>query len=158
MCSLFLGATGHVPFLKKCKEAGLLNELFEGILEKLDSIQGKLLNDTASESGTELAKCKWILENQTSSLHAFSLPSLNYSLKTLVLDRELIQWSEHLLFLQGTKGQFLASTWWLTILTPVWGESNILFYPVQSLGKHMLPACIHRQNTQTQNNKPKNSS
>ncbi|KAK7808786.1 hypothetical protein U0070_010830 [Myodes glareolus] len=45
-----------VPFLKKCKEAGLLNELFEGILEKLDSIQEKLLNETASESGTESAK------------------------------------------------------------------------------------------------------
>lgn len=45
--------TGHIPFLKKCKEAGLLNELFEGILEKLDSIQGKLLNETASESDYE---------------------------------------------------------------------------------------------------------
>lgn len=42
-----------VPFLKKCKEAGLLNELFEGILEKLDSIQEKLLNETASESDYE---------------------------------------------------------------------------------------------------------
>uniref|UniRef100_A0A8C8U2A6 PHD-type domain-containing protein n=1 Tax=Peromyscus maniculatus bairdii TaxID=230844 RepID=A0A8C8U2A6_PERMB len=48
-------ATAKVPFLKKCKEAGLLTELFEGILEKLDSIQGKLLSETASESGTESA-------------------------------------------------------------------------------------------------------
>ncbi|KAL6067292.1 hypothetical protein STEG23_006130 [Scotinomys teguina] len=46
-------AIARVPFLKKCKEAGLLNELFEGILEKLDSIQGKLLNETASESDYE---------------------------------------------------------------------------------------------------------
>ncbi|XP_059129528.1 histone-lysine N-methyltransferase SETDB2 isoform X2 [Peromyscus eremicus] len=46
-------ATAKVPFLKKCKEAGLLNELFEGILEKLDSIQGKLLSETASESDYE---------------------------------------------------------------------------------------------------------
>ncbi|XP_057641637.1 LOW QUALITY PROTEIN: histone-lysine N-methyltransferase SETDB2 [Chionomys nivalis] len=46
-------ATVKVPFLKKCKEAGLLNELFEGILEKLDSIQEKLLNETASESDYE---------------------------------------------------------------------------------------------------------
>lgn len=58
MRSLFLDATAKVPFIKKCKEAGLLNELFEGILEKLDSIQEKLLNETASESGTESAKCK----------------------------------------------------------------------------------------------------
>ncbi|CAO2591169.1 PHD finger protein 11 [Lemmus lemmus] len=42
-----------VPFLKKCKEAGLLNELFEGIVEKLDSIHEKLLNETASESDYE---------------------------------------------------------------------------------------------------------
>ncbi|KAL1781215.1 histone-lysine N-methyltransferase SETDB2 isoform X1 [Sigmodon hispidus] len=46
-------ATVKVSFLKKCKEAGLLNELFEGILEKFDSIQGKLLNETASESDYE---------------------------------------------------------------------------------------------------------
>ncbi|XP_028726226.1 PHD finger protein 11 isoform X1 [Peromyscus leucopus] len=46
-------ATAKVPFLKKCKEAGLLTELFEGILEKLDSIQGKLLSETASESDYE---------------------------------------------------------------------------------------------------------
>ncbi|XP_036055679.1 histone-lysine N-methyltransferase SETDB2 isoform X3 [Onychomys torridus] len=46
-------AIAKVPFLKKCKEAGLLNELFEGILEKLDSIQGKLLSETASESDYE---------------------------------------------------------------------------------------------------------
>ncbi|XP_075806036.1 histone-lysine N-methyltransferase SETDB2 isoform X3 [Microtus pennsylvanicus] len=46
-------ATVKVPFIKKCKEAGLLNELFEGMLEKLDSIQEKLLNETASESDYE---------------------------------------------------------------------------------------------------------
>lgn len=74
MHSLFLDTTAKVPFLKKCKEAGLLTELFEGILEKLDSIQGKLLSETASESGTESAKCKQIVENRTFSSHAF--PSL----------------------------------------------------------------------------------
>ncbi|XP_050008222.1 PHD finger protein 11 isoform X2 [Alexandromys fortis] len=51
-------ATAKVPFIKKCKEAGLLNELFEGILEKLDSIQEKLLNETASESAIKSKACE----------------------------------------------------------------------------------------------------
>ncbi|KAB1267529.1 PHD finger protein 11 [Camelus dromedarius] len=43
-------------FLKKCKEAGLLNTLFEEILDKLHSIQGRLMDETTSESGTEITK------------------------------------------------------------------------------------------------------
>ncbi|XP_060246606.1 PHD finger protein 11A-like [Meriones unguiculatus] len=43
-------ATFKVPFLKKCKEAGLLNELFEGILENMDSILSRLIDERASES------------------------------------------------------------------------------------------------------------
>ncbi|XP_060247094.1 PHD finger protein 11-like isoform X2 [Meriones unguiculatus] len=51
-----LSTTGEifrVPFLKKCKEAGLLNELFEGILGKIDSIHGRLIDERASESEYE---------------------------------------------------------------------------------------------------------
>ncbi|XP_060247095.1 PHD finger protein 11A-like [Meriones unguiculatus] len=46
-------AVVRVPFLKKCKEAGLLNELFEGILGKIDSIHGRLIDERASESEYE---------------------------------------------------------------------------------------------------------
>ena len=53
MHSLFLDAAVKAPFLKKCKKAGLLNVLLEYILEKMDSTYGRLLDETASESGTE---------------------------------------------------------------------------------------------------------
>ncbi|XP_006837761.1 PREDICTED: PHD finger protein 11 [Chrysochloris asiatica] len=50
-------------FLKKCKEAGLLNDLFEEILDKLHLIQERLMNETTSESefeeiGTSLFDCR----------------------------------------------------------------------------------------------------
>ena len=53
MHSLFLDATVKAPFLKKCQEAGLLNVLLEYILEKMDLIHGRLLDETASESDYE---------------------------------------------------------------------------------------------------------
>ncbi|XP_011243325.1 PHD finger protein 11A isoform X1 [Mus musculus] len=46
-------AAVKAPFLKKCQEAGLLNVLLEYILEKMDLIHGRLLNETASESDYE---------------------------------------------------------------------------------------------------------
>ena len=53
MFFLFLDATVKIDFLRKCKEAGLLNDLFEEILDKLHLIQERLMRDTASDSGTE---------------------------------------------------------------------------------------------------------
>ncbi|XP_054557258.1 histone-lysine N-methyltransferase SETDB2 isoform X4 [Talpa occidentalis] len=55
-------AVMKVSFLKKCKEAGLLNDLFEAILDKLHSIHERLMDETASESdyeeiGTSLFDC-----------------------------------------------------------------------------------------------------
>ncbi|XP_058404117.1 histone-lysine N-methyltransferase SETDB2 isoform X2 [Diceros bicornis minor] len=52
-----------VAFLKKCKEAGLLNDLFEEILDKLHLIQQRLMDKTTSESdyeeiGTSLLDCR----------------------------------------------------------------------------------------------------
>ncbi|XP_015998603.2 PHD finger protein 11 isoform X4 [Rousettus aegyptiacus] len=52
-----------VAFLKKCKEAGLLNDLFEEILDKLHLIQERLMDETTSESdyeeiGTSLFDCR----------------------------------------------------------------------------------------------------
>ena len=41
-------------FLKKCKEAGLLDTLFEEILDKLHLIQERLMDETTAESGTEI--------------------------------------------------------------------------------------------------------
>nr|XP_045010488.1 PHD finger protein 11 [Jaculus jaculus] len=56
-------ATVRVPFLKKCKEVGLLTDLFEEILDKLHLIQGRLMDETTSESdyeeiGTSLFDCR----------------------------------------------------------------------------------------------------
>ncbi|XP_030738172.1 histone-lysine N-methyltransferase SETDB2 isoform X3 [Globicephala melas] len=52
-----------VPFLKKCKEAGLLNALFEEIVDKLHLIHERLRDETTSESdyeeiGTSLFDCR----------------------------------------------------------------------------------------------------
>lgn len=55
MFFLFLDAAVKIDFLKKCKEAGLLNDLFEELLDKLHLIQERLMGDTASDSGTEIA-------------------------------------------------------------------------------------------------------
>ncbi|KAF6376614.1 PHD finger protein 11 [Rhinolophus ferrumequinum] len=56
-------AVVKVAFLKKCKEAGLLNDLFQEILDKLHLIQERLMDETASESdyeeiGTSLFDCR----------------------------------------------------------------------------------------------------
>ncbi|XP_068382492.1 histone-lysine N-methyltransferase SETDB2 isoform X7 [Eschrichtius robustus] len=52
-----------VAFLKKCKEAGLLNALFEEMLDRLHLIQERLMDETTSESdyeeiGTSLFDCR----------------------------------------------------------------------------------------------------
>lgn len=52
-----------IAFLKKCKEAGLLNDLFQEILDKLHLIQERLMDETASDSdyeeiGTSLFDCR----------------------------------------------------------------------------------------------------
>lgn len=61
-------------FLKKCKKAGLLDHLFEEILDTLHFIQKRLMDETASESGTEMANflCRFLRslhenENKTKS-------------------------------------------------------------------------------------------
>lgn len=56
MFFLFLDAIMKVAFLKKCKEAGLINDLFEEILQKLNLIQERLMEENISESGTKIAK------------------------------------------------------------------------------------------------------
>ncbi|XP_051016530.1 PHD finger protein 11-like [Acomys russatus] len=44
------GAVVKVPFLKKCKDAGLLTELFEEILEKVDLMYARLMDETTSDA------------------------------------------------------------------------------------------------------------
>ena len=44
------GATVNAAFLKKCKEAGLLDALLEEILDKRHLIQERLMDETTSES------------------------------------------------------------------------------------------------------------
>ncbi|MBZ3890629.1 PHD finger protein 11 [Sciurus carolinensis] len=61
--SSYPDAIVKMPFLKKCKEAGLLNDLFEEILDKLHLIQERLMDETTSESeyeeiGTSLFDCR----------------------------------------------------------------------------------------------------
>ncbi|XP_038949813.1 histone-lysine N-methyltransferase SETDB2 isoform X8 [Rattus norvegicus] len=46
-------AAVKAPFLKKCLEAGLLTELFEQIQQKMISIHGRFMDETASESDYE---------------------------------------------------------------------------------------------------------
>ncbi|XP_034354830.1 PHD finger protein 11 isoform X2 [Arvicanthis niloticus] len=46
-------AAVKAPFLKKCQDAGLLTELFEQILEKMDLIHGRFMDESASESDYE---------------------------------------------------------------------------------------------------------
>lgn len=45
-----------VAFLKQCKEAGLLDALFQEILDKFAWIQHRLMGEPTSESGTEIIK------------------------------------------------------------------------------------------------------
>ncbi|XP_032466819.1 histone-lysine N-methyltransferase SETDB2-like isoform X3 [Phocoena sinus] len=59
----YTDAIVKVPFLKKCKEAGLLNALFEEIVDKLHLIQERLRDENTSESdyeeiGTSLFDCR----------------------------------------------------------------------------------------------------
>eukprot|EP00073_Rattus_norvegicus_P053001 XP_017455385.1 PREDICTED: PHD finger protein 11-like [Rattus norvegicus] len=53
MHPLFVDAAVKASFLKKCLEAGLLTELFEQILQKMISIHGRFMDETASESDYE---------------------------------------------------------------------------------------------------------
>nr|XP_006063635.1 PHD finger protein 11 isoform X1 [Bubalus bubalis] len=59
----FQDAIVKAAFLKKCKEAGLLDTLFEEILDKLHLIQERLMDETTAESdyeeiGTSLFDCR----------------------------------------------------------------------------------------------------
>ncbi|GAB5566331.1 PHD finger protein 6 isoform X1 [Prionailurus iriomotensis] len=48
-----IGSSVKIDFLKKCKRVGLLDDLFEEILDKLHLIQERLMDETASESDYE---------------------------------------------------------------------------------------------------------
>uniref|UniRef100_A0A670XTK1 PHD finger protein 11 n=1 Tax=Pseudonaja textilis TaxID=8673 RepID=A0A670XTK1_PSETE len=45
-------STERIEFLKKCKQAGLLNEIFEEMLNTLHLAQEKLMEDNTPEAGT----------------------------------------------------------------------------------------------------------
>lgn len=47
--------TVRIDFLRKCKQAGLLDEIFEEMLDTLHLAQEKLMDDNTSEAGT--GKC-----------------------------------------------------------------------------------------------------
>ncbi|XP_023573019.1 SETDB2-PHF11 protein [Octodon degus] len=87
-----------VSFLKKCKKAGLLNDLFENLLDELHLIQQKLLDDTTSESayekiGTSLFDCG-LFEDTLAKFNAAIENKIHESkerLKQLEQEIELLQ-------------------------------------------------------------------
>lgn len=89
-----------IDFLKKCKEAGLLNDLFEEILDKLHLIQERLMGDTASDSGTEIAtflhvetSCKPTYK--TNQKYTFSFYTISFILffNTVHCSRSLVSYA-----------------------------------------------------------------
>lgn len=44
--------TVRIDFLRKCKQAGLLDDIFEEMLDTLHLAQEKLMDDNTSETGT----------------------------------------------------------------------------------------------------------
>lgn len=51
MC--FYVLTVRIDFLRKCKQAGLLDDIFEEMLDTLHLAQEKLMDDNTSETGME---------------------------------------------------------------------------------------------------------
>lgn len=45
-------STVRIDFLRKCKQAGLLDDIFEEMLDTLHLAQEKLMDDNTSETGT----------------------------------------------------------------------------------------------------------
>uniref|UniRef100_A0A8D0ESD4 PHD finger protein 11 n=1 Tax=Strix occidentalis caurina TaxID=311401 RepID=A0A8D0ESD4_STROC len=50
----FCVLTVRIDFLRKCKQAGLLDDIFEEMLDTLHLAQEKLMDDNTSETGEEL--------------------------------------------------------------------------------------------------------
>lgn len=46
--------TVRIDFLRKCKQAGLLDDIFEEMLDTLHLAQEKLMDDNTSETGMEV--------------------------------------------------------------------------------------------------------
>ncbi|XP_041263322.1 PHD finger protein 11 isoform X4 [Onychostruthus taczanowskii] len=53
----------RIDFVRKCKQAGLLDDIFEEMLDTLHLAQEKLMDDNTSETGTE-EKIQKLLENR----------------------------------------------------------------------------------------------
>lgn len=49
----FCVLTVRIDFLRKCKQAGLLDDIFEEMLDTLHLAQEKLMDDNTSETGKE---------------------------------------------------------------------------------------------------------
>lgn len=49
----FCVLTVRIDFLRKCKQAGLLDDIFEEMLDTLHLAQEKLMDDNTSETGME---------------------------------------------------------------------------------------------------------
>jgi len=49
----FCLSTVRIDFLRKCKQAGLLDDIFEEMLDTLHLAQEKLMDDNTSETGME---------------------------------------------------------------------------------------------------------
>ncbi|XP_066169374.1 PHD finger protein 11 isoform X3 [Sylvia atricapilla] len=62
----------RIDFVKKCKQAGLLDDIFEEMLDTLHLAQEKLMDDNTSETGTE-EKIQKLLENRKRLDHKIEL-------------------------------------------------------------------------------------
>ncbi|KAL9866387.1 PHD finger protein 11 isoform 3-T3 [Geothlypis trichas] len=62
----------RIDFVRKCKQAGLLDDIFEEMLDTLHLAQEKLMDDNTSETGTE-EKIQKLLENRKRLDHKIEL-------------------------------------------------------------------------------------
>ncbi|XP_017589112.1 PREDICTED: PHD finger protein 11 isoform X2 [Corvus brachyrhynchos] len=62
----------RIDFVRKCKQAGLLDDIFEEMLDTLHLAQEKLMDDNTSETGTE-EKIQELLENRKRLDHKIEL-------------------------------------------------------------------------------------
>uniref|UniRef100_A0A8C3MDY7 Uncharacterized protein n=1 Tax=Geospiza parvula TaxID=87175 RepID=A0A8C3MDY7_GEOPR len=62
----------RIDFVRKCKQAGLLDDIFEEMLDTLHLAQEKLMDDNTSETGTE-EKIQKLMENRKRLDHKIEL-------------------------------------------------------------------------------------
>ncbi|KFQ52337.1 PHD finger protein 11, partial [Nestor notabilis] len=89
----FCVSTVQIDFLRKCKQAGLLDDIFEEMLDTLHLAQEKLMDDNTSETVISLFDCG-LFENILTNIHSGTeekIQELLESRKKLDTKIELLQ-------------------------------------------------------------------